>query len=161
MSRIVPTVPPSPGSTAAPSPHAASGGHLLARGTAESGPGVSPDPAIEERDARNAHRCRLAREIASVVLDVPMAEIQRANRSIAETCRARHLAIYLAHVSFQVPLSAIADSFGRDRTSVAHAVRRIEDARDDPAVEHLVARLERLADACVGEAAETSRGAEA
>lgn len=98
---------------------------------------------------RAALRCRLAREIASAVLDVPVEEIGRPNRSVAETCRARHLAIYLAHVVFQVPLGAIATEFGRDRTSVAHAVRRIEDGRDEAAFEHLVVRLERLAVACL------------
>lgn len=103
---------------------------------------------------RTEMRCRLAREIASAVLCVSMEEIARPNRSVAETCRARHLAIYLAHVVFQVSLSSIAVHFGRDRTSVAHAVRRIEDRRDDEAFEQLVARLERLANACLHLAAE-------
>jgi hypothetical protein len=96
-----------------------------------------------------AIRCRLAREIASAVLAVPVEEIARPTRSIAETCQARHLAIYLAHVVFQVPLSAIAVGFGRDRTSVAYAIRRVEDARDEAGFERLVTRMERLADACL------------
>lgn len=104
-----------------------------------------------------AARCRLAREIASAVLCVPVEEIARPNRSAAETCQARHLAIYLAHVVFQVSLGAIAVHFGRDRTSVAHAVRRIEDGRDREAFERLVARLERLADACLELSADGAR----
>ncbi|KQT71043.1 hypothetical protein ASG54_20865 [Aureimonas sp. Leaf460] len=121
-------------------------------------------PAFEMPDRRTeapampialaAARCRLAREIASAVLCVPVEEIARPNRSAAETCKARHLAIYLAHVVFQVSLGAIAVHFGRDRTSVAHAVRRIEDGRDLPAFELLVARLERLAGACLDLSAE-------
>lgn len=98
---------------------------------------------------RAAVRCRLAREIASAVLLVPIEEIARPNRSVTATCQARHLAIYLAHVVFQVPLGTIALHFGRDRTSVAHAVRRIEDGRDEEEFERLVARLERLANACL------------
>lgn len=93
-------------------------------------------------------RCRLARDIASAVLGVPMAEIVRPTRSPASTCHARHVAMYLAHVIFQVPLTAISLSFGRDRTSVAHGVRRIEDRRDDAAFDALLGRLETLAAAC-------------
>ena len=105
------------------------------------------------------HRCRLAREIASVVLDVPVEEIARSNRSVAETCQARHLAIYVAHVVFQVPLGAIAANFGRDRTSVAYAIRRVEDHRDDGGFERLVSRLERLADACLAVSSDGREGA--
>lgn len=93
-------------------------------------------------------RCRLARDIASAVLDVAPAEIVRPTRSPAPTCHARHVAMYLAHVIFQVPLTAISRSFGRDRTSVAHGIRRIEDLRDDAVFDALMARLERLAGSC-------------
>lgn len=95
--------------------------------------------------AESAKRCRLARAIASAVLDVPLTEIERPTRSPASTCHARHIAMYLAHVIFQVPLTAISHDFGRDRTSVAHGVRRVEDRRDDEAFDALLSRLETLA----------------
>ena len=117
-------------------------------------------PAQGMPAARAALRCRLAREIASAVLVVPVEEIARPNRSVAETCQARHLAMYLAHVVFQVPLGTIAGQFGRDRTSVAHAVRRIEDGRDEASFEQLVARLERLANACLALSSDNVRVAE-
>lgn len=120
--------------------------------------GRDPNPASEPRagdaagascDRRAVHlACTLAREISSAMFDVPVAEINRRNRSPAPTCQARHVAMYLAHVAMRVSLSAIAEEFGRDRTSVAHAVRRIEDRRDDAGFDALLTRLERLAGAC-------------
>ncbi|MCB8838855.1 helix-turn-helix domain-containing protein [Aurantimonas sp. VKM B-3413] len=91
--------------------------------------------------------CRLSREIASAFFDIPLAEIERPNRAVVPVCDARHVAIYLAHVVFQISLNAMAGEFGRDRTTVAHAVRRIEDRRDDAAFDALLGRLERLAHA--------------
>ena len=94
--------------------------------------------------------CRLSREIASAFFDIPLDEIERPNRAVAPVCEARHVAIYLAHVVFQVPLTAWPGEFGRDRTTVAYAVRRIEDRRDDAAFDAQLDRLERLAHAVRG-----------
>ena len=88
--------------------------------------------------------CRLAREIASTFLDVPVCDIDRPTRAIAPICEARHVAMYLAHVVFQIPLTGMAGPFGRDRTTIAYAVRRIEDRRDDAEFDAVIERLERL-----------------
>lgn len=101
--------------------------------------------ANRERTGRSADPCRLARDISSAFFDVAVSDLMRAQRSSAEVCHARHVAMYLSHVSFQISLIRVAKSFGRDRTSVAHAIRRIEDHRDDPDFDALLARLERLA----------------
>ena len=50
--------------------------------------------------------------------------------------------MYLSHVAFGVNLSAVGRAFGRDRTTAAHACRLIEDRRDDPAVDAVLASLE-------------------
>ena len=107
-----------------------------------------PAAPVAEGPAEVERFCDLAREIVSAMLDVPVAEINRPSRSVAPTCRARHVAIYLANVVFQVPLAVIASEFGRDRTSVGHAIRRIEDERDSADFDSLVSRLERLAAVC-------------
>jgi hypothetical protein len=39
--------------------------------------------------------------------------------------------MYLAHVGFQLSFGAIGRVFDRDRTTVAHACRVVEDGRDD------------------------------
>ncbi|MCW4113842.1 hypothetical protein NPA31_002540 [Aurantimonas sp. MSK8Z-1] len=104
------------------------------------------DPRAPDRYAERC--CRLAREIVSLAENVAMEEIVRPSRSPVPICRARHIAMYLAHVAFQAPLMVIAQDFGRDRTTVAHAVRRIEDQRDEPDFDARLCRLERLAAAC-------------
>jgi hypothetical protein len=39
--------------------------------------------------------------------------------------------MYLAHTGFELSFAAIGQAFERDRTTVAHACRIIEDGRDD------------------------------
>lgn len=95
----------------------------------------------------NRRACRLAREIASAFFAIPVPDIASPSRAVAPVCEARHVAMYLAHVVFQVSLTAIAGAFGRDRTSVAHAVRRIEDRRDDKPFDAMLTRLETLSHA--------------
>ena len=51
-------------------------------------------------------------------------------------------AMYLSHVAFELPLGEVGRAFGRDRTTAAHACRLIEDRRDDPAVDAVLAALE-------------------
>lgn len=92
--------------------------------------------------------CRLSRDIASVMCDVPSAEIARSARSASDICQARHIAMYLAHVVFQVPLATIAAHFGRDRTGIAYAIRKVEDRRDDRHFDAELTRMERFADLC-------------
>jgi chromosomal replication initiation ATPase DnaA len=50
--------------------------------------------------------------------------------------------MYLAHVTFGLSFSEIGTLFDRDRTTVAHACRVIEDLRDDPAMDKALAILE-------------------
>ncbi|WP_439573093.1 helix-turn-helix domain-containing protein [Phreatobacter sp.] len=63
-------------------------------------------------------------------------------RGEAVIAEARHLAIYLAHVTLGHDLTRLAAAFGRDRASLRHALRRIEDRRDDPAFDLFVQALE-------------------
>ena len=115
-----------------------------------SDPAANPPGALGRRPpdpVRGGHACGLAREIASAFFAVPVPDIASPSRAVAPVCEARHVAMYLAHVVFQVPLMAIAAAFGRDRTSVAHAVRRIEDRRDDRGFDATLSRLEALSHA--------------
>ncbi|RFC65203.1 chromosomal replication initiator DnaA [Fulvimarina endophytica] len=103
-------------------------------------------PFAQGKDRRtDARACRLAIAIAGALCDVEIEDIAAPNRSSAHVCEARHIAMYLAHVVFQVSLIRSGAAFGRDRTSVSHAVRRIEDGRDDPRFDARIERLETLA----------------
>jgi chromosomal replication initiation ATPase DnaA len=63
-------------------------------------------------------------------------------RGSAGAARARQLAMYLTHVLLGRSMTEVGHLFGRDRTTVAHACALIEDAREDPAFEQQVLRLE-------------------
>lgn len=106
------------------------------RGKRDAGPGRAVDLP-----------CRLSREFASIFLDVPIRALEGIRRDRRPICEARHVAMYLAHVAFQLRLEDVARFFGRDRTSVGYAVRRVEDRRDDAAFDALLTRIEDLAGA--------------
>lgn len=65
-------------------------------------------------------------------------------RGSAEVARARQVAMYLLHTALSVPYGEVAAMFGRDRTTVSHACRTIEDLRDDPMHDELLLRLEEM-----------------
>ncbi len=73
---------------------------------------------------------------------VPVREIRTSSRGRASAAFARQVAMYLAHVALGQTYSAIGRAFGRDRTTVAHACRLIEDCRDDPRTDDLLNTLE-------------------
>lgn len=70
-------------------------------------------------------------------------EIAARSRGLAHVALARQVAMYLHHVVLRQTLTAVARRFNRDRTTVAHACRVVEDRRDDPAFEELLDAIER------------------
>ncbi|MDI4665752.1 chromosomal replication initiator DnaA [Xanthobacter autotrophicus] len=86
--------------------------------------------------------CRLAAAIVAAHAGCGVEALVGLRRSTAPIATARQLAMYLAHVGLGLPQSEVAQAFGRDRSTVAYACRRIEDLRDDPAFDRHVARME-------------------
>ncbi len=64
-------------------------------------------------------------------------------RGAPQAAFARQVAIYLAHVCFGLSFVAVGRMFQRDRTTVAHACRVIEDRRDDRDLDRRLTALER------------------
>lgn len=95
-------------------------------------------PAFDRASAR------LAMEMAAYVCDVGFDDVNASGRGSAEAASARQLAMYLAHVAFEMSYARVAIAFGRDRSTVAHACRTIEDRRDDPAFDSHVDTLESM-----------------
>ena len=96
-------------------------------------PGASaPRPA-----AVHAVELRVAAAFA-----IPVAEMQASTRRSAAVAFARQSAMYLARIMLGLNLTEIGHVFGRDRTTVAHACRVVEERRDEPGVEALLSRLE-------------------
>lgn len=55
---------------------------------------------------------------------------------------ARQTGMYLARVALGMTLSDAGFLFGRDRTTVSHACRLVEDLRDDPGFDALLEAME-------------------
>ena len=86
--------------------------------------------------------CRFVEALVGASLGVPVSELRRPSRGRAAAALARQTAMYLAHVHLGLSLQRVGTHFGRDRTTVAHACRRIEDRRDKPGFERLLIQLE-------------------
>lgn len=109
-------------------------------------------PAIEARplwsgerapSGRTAQRlCDLAAIATAAAFALPVAELRAATRRTPYVAFARQSAMYLAHVSFGLRYGDVGAAFGRDRTTAARACRLVEDRRDDPAIDGLLASLE-------------------
>jgi hypothetical protein len=63
------------------------------------------------------------------------------------TGHVRQVAMYVCHVAYSMPMGEVAEAFGRDRSTVGHACRMVEDRRDDRAYDTFVAIVERMASA--------------
>lgn len=123
-----------------------------------SGPSVRPTPPIVATSDR-VPLCPAdaLRELVAAVFGLSPAALAASSRGGAEIAFARQTAMYLAHVAFGASYSDIGRAFGRDRTTAAHACRVVEERRDDPRVEAVVHRLERLLAAAVRRAGEGRR----
>lgn len=85
-----------------------------------------------------------AEVIIAYLYGVTASDLHATTRGGARTAFARQLAMYLTHVVYGLTLTQVATQFGRDRTTVSHALHRVEDMREDPAIDRLLWRLERL-----------------
>ena len=97
------------------------------------------------RPAQHAARCHIAARLAAAHYEVPLAQLRTRRRGSQRSTRARHVAIYLAHVALGMKLAEIGDAFRRDRTTAGYACARVEDARDDPAFDAALTSLETAA----------------
>ncbi|MBN8934808.1 MAG: DNA replication initiation protein [Rhizobiales bacterium] len=73
---------------------------------------------------------------------VPVGELTATSRRPPSVAFARQSAMYLAHITLGLSYSEIGRAFGRDRTTAAHACRLVEERRDDPAIDAMLASLE-------------------
>lgn len=114
-------------------------------GNATLPPGAAPTGGPAPRGERGTPAERtiaVAVSLAAWVSRIDPGAITGPRRGEAGIADARHLAIYLAHVTLGHDLTRLSAAFGRDRASLRHALRRIEDRRDDPAFDRFVQGLE-------------------
>ena len=74
---------------------------------------------------------------------VAVDELRAGTRRSKPVAFARQSAMYLAHTALGLSYSQIASIFGLDRTTAAHACRVIEERRDEPLLDLVLAALER------------------
>jgi hypothetical protein len=60
-----------------------------------------------------------------------MAALFAPTRGAPRAAFARQVAMYLAHIGFELSFGTISRVFDRDRTTVSHACHVVEDGRDD------------------------------
>ncbi len=80
--------------------------------------------------------------VAANAFSVPLAKLRYPGRAARRVALARQVAIYLARAVVATSFGTLARSFGRDRATVIHAVRRVEAMRDDPQLGRMLGWLE-------------------
>ena len=84
-----------------------------------------------------------ARRVVGQAMGVAESALIGTSRDRKGVAFARQMAMYLAHVGYQLSYQEVADAFGRERTTVAHACAVVEDAREDGGpFDRLLDRLE-------------------
>ena len=99
---------------------------------------------------RQREYCNLAVIFVAQHFNVPIRQLMSKTRAKAKVARARQIAIYVAHTTFSVPYREAAAYFQRDRTTIAHACKTIEDQRDDQHSDKKIAQIENLVEEAAG-----------
>ena len=110
--------------------------------TAPRNPRIPSNQSPLDANGEAAHICRLLQAAVAAAFAVPLVELRAPTRRSPMVAFARQCAIYLAHVELGLSLTKVARLFGRDRTTARHAVRQVEERRDDPAVDSVLRALE-------------------
>ena len=89
-------------------------------------------------------RAWLVQATVAHVSGVALKDLCARTRRGPKVAFARQIAMYLSHIVFEMSLRQVARAFGRDRSTAAHAIRRIEELREDPEVDRMLGLLETL-----------------
>lgn len=117
--------------------------HNLVNMDIQRNPEFVVDSSLNVEDVPKQLACNFVKTSVAMVLSVPVDHLNAQTRRTANVAFARQVAMYITHVTLGMSLGAVGRVFGRDRTTVAHACRLIEDRRDEPLVDFLVDCLER------------------
>ncbi|MGH1422655.1 MAG: helix-turn-helix domain-containing protein [Hyphomonas sp.] len=90
---------------------------------------------------KDEDRAYLAAALTAYALGLKLETLLSAGRGSPAESRARHIAIYLAHVGLGMSLSRVARAFDRDRSTVSYACHLVEDLRDEDAFDDFIDQL--------------------
>jgi len=100
---------------------------------------------IQQRRAREDGTRRMLVSLVGSALAVDGERLCGAGRGTAQEAHARQVAVYIAHIALGLSYTEAGRLFGRDRTTAAHACRRVEEQRESERIDQFVDRLERAA----------------
>lgn len=86
-------------------------------------------------------RAGLVQQLIALSFGIPADDIRARGRLELKACRARWVALYLAHIGYGWPLERVGHVFGVTRATAGLGCRWAEDARDDPDFDSLLDRL--------------------
>lgn len=95
------------------------------------------DQGFVQARTRNVEAC------VALVFGVRHESLRASTRGKADVARARQVAMYLCHTTLGFSLTTVGDLFERDRTTVGHACRLVEDMRDQADFDARLTLLER------------------
>ncbi|HMN84964.1 MAG TPA: helix-turn-helix domain-containing protein [Bauldia sp.] len=125
------------------------------------GPGLEHAAAVTPealaRRSEPAPAIRLIETLVASAFRVDPAALRSPTRGNATVAFARQVAMYLAYTRLGLSYEVAGLVFGRDRTTVAHACRLVEERRDDPRLDSALDYLERAAALFRGSLADVDR----
>lgn len=89
-----------------------------------------------------AARARLTADLVAFAVRAPASQILADRRGPPRAASARQVVMYLLGAAFGMSQLEVAAAVGRDRTTVAHGVKVVEDKREDLRFDLWLARLE-------------------
>jgi chromosomal replication initiation ATPase DnaA len=84
-------------------------------------------------------------DVTAALFCVSSKDMRKAGRTSFEISRVRQIAMYVTHVILGLSMTEVGKGFQRERTTVLYACHLIEDMRDDPDFDRIVAMTERVA----------------
>jgi chromosomal replication initiation ATPase DnaA len=102
---------------------------------------TAPASAMPEI-SRAGQQALLVQMAVAEVMGIRLTELCSQTRGDAKVAFARQTAMYLCHAVYAMRVTDIAAVFGRDRSTAAHAIARIEEAREDPETDRRLQWLE-------------------
>ncbi len=94
------------------------------------------------RTSKPVSDCLVVEATVAASFRMPRTLFHAPNRCPAPVAFARQIAMYVAHVWLGLTLTDVGRHFGRDRTTVAHACRVVEDRREDPRIDRMLSSIE-------------------
>ncbi len=85
--------------------------------------------------------------LVSVATQTSRGALLMRRRGEASVAHARQIAMYLSHTGYGNSLTKVGAQFGRDKSTVGHAVHIVEDLREDAGFELWISELEAALDA--------------